>query len=172
MVSLKALMSPTKIPLLREKNLYTPATQSSDESPPPTPRSDYVAETHMKGATRSLIWGAFAPCAPIAIVSSVLLTAVLYNQIPKEYVYLQAVPTSISTSGTANNALHGIQQIAASGGDRAYWLYYHKWTSPGVLHMISSWTAKSRFSTTGLLYIRPKLTLFKSCRLQQVRQWP
>jgi hypothetical protein len=98
----------------------------------------------MKGAMRSLIWGAFAPCAPVAIVSSVLLTAVLYNQIPKNYVFLPTVQKTVS--GEAYSALHGIQQIDANGGDKAYWLYHTKWTNPAVLHMISSWTAKRKYS--------------------------
>jgi hypothetical protein len=147
MATPEAPMSPTKIPLLQEKPLATPATKTSDDSPPPTPRSDYAAEEHMQGAMRALIWGAFAPCAPIVIIASVLLTTVLHNQIPNEYVFL---PTSQTTvGGESLSTLHGIQQIEANGGSRAYYLFHKELTNPAVLHMISSWTAKSRCTTSG-----------------------
>ncbi|EXJ75152.1 uncharacterized protein A1O5_01848 [Cladophialophora psammophila CBS 110553] len=94
----------------------------------------------MEGALPSLLWGAFAPCVPVAIISSVLLTAILYNRIDSSYVFLPAKHET--TSNDTIGALQNIQQIESNGGDQAYYLYYNTITNPAVLHMISSWTAK------------------------------
>jgi hypothetical protein len=94
----------------------------------------------MEGALTSLLWGAFGPCIPVVVVSSVLLTAVLYNRIPDSYVFDPKKNTQ--TSNEALAALHGIQQIENNGGSKAYYLYENSITNPAVLHMISSWTAK------------------------------
>src|SRR5262245_9163890 len=97
--------SPMTQPLLQEKDLgttsidfndrsssltpaLTPATNESLRGTQPSPASSREenephftplpngAQGSMQGALTSLLWGAFAPCVPIAIVSSVLLTAV------------------------------------------------------------------------------------------------
>lgn len=94
----------------------------------------------MEGATGTLLWGAFGPCIPIVVVTSVLLTAVLYNRIPNAYVFLPAA--QMTTSNQVLNALYGIQSIENNGGNQAYYLYHNSFTDPGVLHVISSWTAK------------------------------
>ncbi|KIY03761.1 uncharacterized protein Z520_00452 [Fonsecaea multimorphosa CBS 102226] len=135
-------LSPTKIPLLSEKAVETPATQSSSDSPPPTPSpSHHGVKSNMEGALPSLLWGAFAPCVPVAVISSVLLTAILYNRIDNSYVYLP--PKQVTTSTNEGlQALQNIQYIENNGGDSAYYLYYKTITNPAVLHMISSWTAK------------------------------
>ncbi|KIW33771.1 uncharacterized protein PV07_00595 [Cladophialophora immunda] len=130
--------SPTKIPLLSEKE--TPATLASSESPPQTPTSTHAIKDNIEGALPSLLWGAFAPCVPVAVISSVLLTAILYNRIDGSYVYLPPKHETSSTDGLAT--LQSIQQIENNGGDQAYYLYYKTITNPAVLHMISSWTAK------------------------------
>ncbi|KAH0844455.1 hypothetical protein FOPE_09343 [Fonsecaea pedrosoi] len=132
--------SPTRIPLLSERGLGTPATQTSSDSPPPTPTSHHVIKDNMEGALPSLLWGAFAPCVPVAIISSVLLTAILYNQIDSSYVFLPEKQETAATEGL--DTLDSIQRIEKNGGDHAYYLYYKTITNPAVLHMISSWTAK------------------------------
>ncbi|OAP63077.1 hypothetical protein AYL99_02304 [Fonsecaea erecta] len=135
-------LSPTRIPLLSEKAAGTPATQStSSDSPPPTPKPHHAVKDNMEGALPSLLWGAFAPCVPVAVISSVLLTAILYNRIDSSYVFLPKHQGTTSTS-EGLQTLQNIQQIENSGGDRAYYLHYNTITNPAVLHMISSWTAK------------------------------
>ncbi len=141
MASPDPLMSPTKIPLLDEKGLNTPASKSSQESPPLTPGRGYVGKDKMTGALGSVLWGAFAPCVPVVAVSSILLTAVLHNRIPDKYVFLPALQTKLSNQDLST--LHGIQQIENNGGSRAYYLYQKTITNPAVLHTIMSWTAKS-----------------------------
>src|ERR1700753_1119904 len=118
MASPDPLASPTKIPLLGEKGIDTPATKYSGESPPPTPGRQQTARNgnSMEGATGALLWGAFGPCIPIVVVTSVLLTAVLYNRIPNDYVFLPAA--QMTTSNQVLNALYGIQQIENNGGNQ------------------------------------------------------
>ncbi len=137
-------MSPTRIPLLDEKaGLNTPASKSSSqESPPPTPGRNHASKNKMEGALGSVLWGAFGPCIPVIAVTSVLLTAVLYHRIPNDHVFLHN--HQVKTSDQGLSTLHGIQQIENNGGNRAYYLYHNSITNPAVLHMISSWTAKSK----------------------------
>ncbi|EXJ58554.1 hypothetical protein A1O7_05981 [Cladophialophora yegresii CBS 114405] len=141
------LASPTKIPLLQEKALDTPATNFSDKSPPPTPGPQHAHKKNMDGALTSLLWGAFGPCIPVMVVCSVLLTAILYNRIPDSYVFDPSKQTKISNDPLS--ALHGVQAIENNGGSKAYYLYEKGITNPAVLHTISSWTAKILPFVTG-----------------------
>lgn len=138
-----SLVSPTKIPLLQEKTSESPATPDDGNSlPPQTPTSPPNAQrTFMEGAMSSLLWGAFAPCIPIVIVTSVLLTTILHYRINDKFVFVSTTDPATS-SNEALDALKGLQHFKSSGGDQAYYLYYNKITNPSVLHMIASWTAK------------------------------
>ncbi|KAJ9607691.1 hypothetical protein H2200_007769 [Cladophialophora chaetospira] len=107
MASPDSMKSPTKIPFLDEKGLNTPASRSSD-SPPPTPGRD-ASKNKIEGGLSSILWGAFGPCIPVVAVTSILLTIVLHNRIPKEYVFLPAQQTKLSNQDSS--ALHGLEQI-------------------------------------------------------------
>jgi hypothetical protein len=82
----------------------------------------------MEGALASVFWGAFAPCLPVVVVTSVLLTGIFHYRIPSEYVFLPSSAPKLSSAGSS--ALYGIQEIENNGGDKAYWLYNNEFTNP------------------------------------------
>lgn len=94
----------------------------------------------MEGALVSLLWGAFAPCIPVAIVSGLLLTVILYYRIDNSHVFTQQILGTAASGQLVT--LQGVQQFENNGGDNAYFLYHHSITNPAVLHTIASWTAK------------------------------
>ncbi|KPI39580.1 uncharacterized protein AB675_3577 [Cyphellophora attinorum] len=109
-----------------------PSTSSSEE--------DVVEAEIMKGATLSLAMGAFVPCIPVAIVSSVLLTLIFHNEIKAPFTVVQQISTSHST-GFVNTTRTDLQALE-NGGKAVYWVWATTATTPGTLHTIASITGK------------------------------
>ena len=92
----------------------------------------------MEGGLLDLMLGAFLPCVPVVVVTSLLLTLILYHRVEIDpgWPMLQT-PTlaNFSSLGLANNTL---KVQALHGGDAAYFVRYN----PATLAAIASWSSK------------------------------
>jgi hypothetical protein len=106
-----------------------PTLAETEIETPSTPCSTSPDHEMMEGALLSLLMGAFLPCIPIALITAVLLSFILYNKLdvnPLEH-------TSPNTSKvTLSNALNELEYIKMYGGSAAYYLASNKFTQPGT----------------------------------------
>lgn len=131
------LVSPTKLPLLEKEGLSSPNTTIQElESPKPTSEK-HESTTSIEGALPDLLIGAFLPCIPVVLVSTLLLTLIFYHRVDLDPGWqLLWTPTTgnISDSSIFDAAL----RFKTSGGDAAYFIHFN----PALLAAIASWTSK------------------------------
>ncbi|KAL9620255.1 MAG: hypothetical protein Q9160_005154 [Pyrenula sp. 1 TL-2023] len=97
----------------------------------------YEPTTSIEGALSDLLVGAFLPCIPVVLVSTLLLTLIFYHRVDLDPGWqLLWAPTTGNISDTS--ILDAALQFKTSGGDAAYYIRFN----PALLAAIASWTSK------------------------------
>ena len=126
--------SSSQDPLIKDE---TPGTTSTGQSTSPSTSEGHAKRPSMEGALPDLLFGAFLPCVPVALVSALLLTLIFYNEVKLDpgYKVLHA-PTEedVSDPSIFGQAL----QFKSTGGTPAYYARIN----PAVLATIAAWTSK------------------------------
>ena len=133
------LQSPSHVPLLNKETLGSPKTPATTFTEPPSPTDSRTKQPSIEGALPDLLYGAFLPCLPVAVVSAVLLTLIFYYQVKLDpgYALLQT-PTNETNNLAYQSFVTQISQFESTGGAASYYTT----TSPAILATIAAWTSK------------------------------
>ena len=104
---------------------------------PESPSEKEESITTLDGALTDLLLGAFLPCIPVVLVTTLLLTLILYHRVNLDpgWLVLQSTGTmNISEPGILNRTLH----LQYTGGTDAYYVRMN----PAALAVIAAWTSK------------------------------
>ena len=123
-------------PSIKTPNVSEKAMEDTQTPASPTPSEDVLPT--MSGGLLDLMMGAFLPCVPVVVVTSLLLTLILKNQVQIDpgWPMLQTpMDANWSDPAVLNNTLRA--QVMRGGGS-AYWVRYN----PSTLAAIASWSSR------------------------------
>ncbi len=129
-----------------EKASSTPRTTIRKLEDPKSASEAYGPTTSISGALQDLLCGAFLPCLPVVLVSTLLLTLILYHRVDLDPGWeLLQTPTSNNVSGIS--LLNHNLGPPGRGGHAAYYVRFN----PAVLATIAAWSSKIIPYITGYL---------------------
>lgn len=131
------LVSPSTFPLLEKGALDSPQTTVQELNNATSSPEKRDPSTSIEGALPDLLFGAFLPCIPVVLVSTLLLTLIFYHRVdldPGWELLWGTTTRNVSDPGILDAAL----QLRTTGGDAAYYIRFN----PALLAAIASWTSK------------------------------
>lgn len=91
----------------------------------------------IEGALSDLLCGAFLPCIPVVLVTTLLLTLIFYHRVDLDPGW-QLLQTPTTGNIYDPTFLNRTLQLRSKGGDAAYYIRFN----PALLAAIASWTSK------------------------------
>ena len=130
---------------MEEKASTTPQTTiNTVEDANPAPEEQEATE-FISGALTDLLCGAFLPCVPVVLVSTLLLTLIFYHRVQLDPGWQ---PLQIPTSNASNYGfLNQSYALVSGGGHAAYYVRFN----PAILATIAAWSSKLIPYITGYL---------------------
>ena len=129
--------SPSDLPEPRDKASSTPGATITEIETPKAASDDHGPTTSIDGALPDLLLGAFLPCVPVVLVTTLLLTLIFYHRVNLDpgWQLLQTPTTAnISDLSVVNQTI----QLKSTGGHPAYYIRFN----PAVLAAIAAWSSK------------------------------
>ena len=152
-------LAPLKPLDLGEKESSTPQTSIKTLEDPESTSETHGPTTSMNGALPDLLGGAFLPCVPVVLVSTLLLTLILYHRVDLDpgWQLLQTPTTNnVSNFGLLEPNL-GLKP--GGGGHAAYYVRFN----PAILATIAAWSSKIIPYITG--YLMSVIAFFAARRI-------
>ena len=130
-------MPPANPTFLGEKIPETPTTTVSELKTPKSPKEEQASPTMIQGALPDILYGAFLPCVPIVLITTLLLTLIFYHRVDLDEGWeLLRVPAAKNVS--EGWFLDRTLQLKLTGGNAAYYVRLN----PAILAAIAAWTSK------------------------------
>lgn len=129
-----------------EKASSTPQTSIETLESPESASEAHGPTTSINGALLDLLCGGFLPCIPVVLVSTLLLTLILYHRVDLDPGWQQLqIPTNnnVSYTGVLSQTMGHIYR----GGHAAYYVRFN----PAILATIAAWSSKLIPYITGYL---------------------
>ena len=130
---------------MEEKTSTLPQTtiNTVDDANPPS--EEHEETVFMSGALTDLLCGAFLPCLPVVLVSTLLLTLIFYHRVELDPGWQ---PLQVPTSYVSNTSfLNQTYALVSGGGHHAYYVRFN----PAILATIAAWSSKLIPYITGFL---------------------
>ena len=93
--------------------------------------------TNIQGALPDLLCGAFLPCVPVVLVTTLLLTLIFYHRVDLDPGW-QLLQTPTTNNVSDPSFLNRTLEVKSTGGHAAYYVRFN----PATLAAIASWTSK------------------------------
>ena len=142
---------------MEEKTSTFPQTtiNTVDDAKPASEEQE--ATGFMRGALTDLLCGAFLPCLPVVLVSTLLLTLIFYHRVQLDPGWQ---PLQVPTSYISNtSSLNQNYAFVAGGGHAAYYVRFN----PAILATIAAWSSKLIPYITG--YLMAPIAFFAARRV-------
>lgn len=118
---------------------------------------EHEATEFISGALTDLLCGAFLPCVPVVLVSTLLLTLIFYHRVHLDPGWQ---PLQIPTNNVSNiGLLNQTYGILSGGGHAAYYVRFN----PAILATIAAWSSKLMPYITG--YLMAVIAFFAARRI-------
>ena len=127
------------------------------EDPQPASEAQEPIES-IYGALPDLLYGAFLPCLPVVLVSTLLLTLILYHRVDIDPGW-QLLQTPTSNNVSEISLLNQNLGVVGKGGHPAYFVRFN----PAVLATIAAWSTKIIPYITG--YMMTVIAFFAGRRI-------
>lgn len=130
---------------MEEKASSLPQTTVNTVDDANSPSEEPEAPEYMSGALIDLLCGGFLPCVPVVLVSTLLLTLILYHRVHLDPGWQPLSVPSDSASG--NGLFDQTKALVSRGGHAAYYVRFN----PAILATIAAWSSKIIPYITGYL---------------------
>lgn len=129
-----AQSGPSNPPNLGKEATASTVTEVDNKLPA---SKEHEATTSIEGALLDLLRGAFLPCIPVVLVTTLLLTLIFYHRVDLEPGW-QLLQTPTTGNLSDPSILNSTIVLTTRGGDAAYYVRFN----PATLAAIASWTSK------------------------------